>query len=832
MTVFIQWAGSESYLNLVIGPRGKSAWVGMAEEDDPTTGQPYIDQPTVPAMVEYLEAKGTEAGAIAGAEAARPFAEQADAAMREAQESAILTALDRQATETARDQADASATAAVAQGPIHPDLATGLALTAEGQQFRYLGADLLTVEVATKTGGVAVPVTDLPTGNFVRNTNDRVDLTDKDVAAVGARVYTTTTLPQIRRGIRWVNITALSFDLVPVRAEWADTGLPYTFSSSPDTDTIFPDTSFQGRPFRPTKVSFDLVMLEGRFLDTGAFYPSPLPDTTFMGRPFRADLLDFNLAPIRGTFLDNGAQYPSPLPETTFQGRPFRPYLISFDFVPYSGMFLDDGSPYPASSGGNTASTEATAGGMIPYLDGGTVRAVGATDEAITALDPYDVIAIAPGAAGHARAVIDWPAIGPNRSVAVAPGSDLLVPDAGSVLHVIIMLGQSLAVGAASASTMISVVPVWPEDALMFLRDDGLSDVRMGLVTQDGGTVTPLDPADLIGFTPLIAKVGQGSGSRGQTAMESMANGLAQRARDIGARFRSLSFTAAMGGTDYEGLKKGSQTYSNMLAALAKAKALAEAQGWKIIVDGCLHKHGESDSANTLYLANLIQWQSDIDADVKAITGQQADVHFIMGMPSSMVTSVGDRFASVKAMLAAHNSSPFHHLAGPDYPFGDAYYTDFVHGTGPFYFWVGEQMERAWTQALWSAAGKSKIVQMLSAVRTGNSVVINYEVPAPPLVFDTTTVTERDVKGFRFFDSVGEIVINSATITGPAQVTLALASTPSGSGEHVDYAFSLQPSPRTAAGIVRGNLRDSATDVSRYLSRPLWNWAVHQTLAL
>ena len=465
---------------------------------------------------------------------------------------------------------------------------------------------------------------------------------------------------------------------------------------------------------------------------------------------------------------------------------------------------------------------------LLVYSDGDNLRTVGADDEIAAELGSYTALSTQSVSDIRGRAVIDWPARGPARSVSVAPGLGLMIPDAENVLHVIIGMGQSLMVGSQAATSLLSTTAVWPDDVLMFTRgDDGaLSNVRMGLVTSGAFAEIPtLDPDLLTAFEPLVARAGPGSGSRGQTPMESMANSLAQQARDIGARFRSLSFTAAHGGAPYNELKRGTTPYANMLAALTKAVTLAEEMGWKVIVDACLNKHGEADQVNTSYLADLLEWQQHVDEDVKGITGQQADVHFIMGMPSAVAD-----FQSVSAMLEAHNTSPFHHLSGPDYPFGEAYASDEIHFTGPGYFWIGETMARAWKQALWSAAQKSKIVQMLDAGRTGTSVVIEYEVPVEPLVFDTETVSERDVKGFRYFDGSGEISVSDAVITGPAQITLTLASIPSGSDERVEYATSPQSNPRTEANRVRGNVRDSATDISDHEERPLYNWAVHQSI--
>lgn len=463
---------------------------------------------------------------------------------------------------------------------------------------------------------------------------------------------------------------------------------------------------------------------------------------------------------------------------------------------------------------------------LMPYVVGSVIHAVGAEDVVAADVGSYSVLSTAP-AVGHVRAVISKDGLSSIISVAAFDG--YIMPDSTDVIHVVIGLGQSLMVGSQSSGTLISTTNQYPNDSLMFERVDGLSDVRMGLVTSDGAGAPALDANDLIGFIPLVARVGQGGGSRGQTPMESMAGNLAKTARNTGSRYQTLSFTAAMGGTAYSGLKKGTQTYTNMLEALTKAKALAESVGKKIIVDACLVKHGEADQSNASYLANLIEWQSDVTTDVQVITGQMAPVHFIMGQPSSHQSSTPQ---ATIAMVSAHLTSEFHHLSGSDYPYLSAYASDYLHFLGSGYFWIGEMMAKAYKEVLWTKDEKSKVVIMTSAIRTGTSVVIDYDVPFPPLVFDTTTITERDVKGFTFNDNSGVVGISNASVTGPAQVTLTLSSTPSGVGEQVKYAMSPQSGTRTLGNVVRGNVRDSSTLISDHTGLPLYNWAISQVFDL
>lgn len=112
-------------------------------------------------------------------------------------------------------------------------------------------------------------------------------------------------------------------------------------------------------------------------------------------------------------------------------------------------------------------------------------------------------------------------------------------------------------------------------------------------------------------------------------------------------------------------------------------------------------------------------------------------------------------------------------------------------------------------------------------------MTIDFEVPAPPLVLDTMAVKDPGHYGFEFVDgSLNPPAIKEVELTGPSQVTLTLASEPTGMTPVVRYAYT--GTPGAAAGATtgpRGNLRDSDATPSLY-KYPLYNWAIHFTIAV
>lgn len=113
--------------------------------------------------------------------------------------------------------------------------------------------------------------------------------------------------------------------------------------------------------------------------------------------------------------------------------------------------------------------------------------------------------------------------------------------------------------------------------------------------------------------------------------------------------------------------------------------------------------------------------------------------------------------------------------------------------------------------------------------RTGEIVTVKFFVPEPPLVVDTTLVSDPGHRGFEFLDDSGATpAITNVAVTGPDTVQITLASVPTGANAHLRYAYRVDKvnvpgGPTTGP---RGNLRDSDPTVSRN-GDPLYNWCVH-----
>src|SRR5690606_35947316 len=133
--------------------------------------------------------------------------------------------------------------------------------------------------------------------------------------------------------------------------------------------------------------------------------------------------------------------------------------------------------------------------------------------------------------------------------------------------------------------------------------------------------------------------------------------------------------------------------------------------------------------------------------------------------------------------------------------------------------------------------GKSEIVQMLSAQRTGTLITATFSAPHA-LVFDTTVPLTRAYEGFRVrtpterVTPIGHEIVNDGAESGVATINFELPRVPTGSEETLDYAMLRHVGTRSAENVPRGNLRDTDPRISYLDGEPLYNWGVSQSIAV
>lgn len=407
-------------------------------------------------------------------------------------------------------------------------------------------------------------------------------------------------------------------------------------------------------------------------------------------------------------------------------------------------------------------------------------------------------------------------------------------PATANSLNHVIGTGQSLAVGTTASVLTTSQ----PFANLMFN-----SGVTCGTLAASANvnTENAVVGSNIASFVPLIEAVQ--CSDAGETWASGFANRSASDLLQDGIAHRILMSISGQGGTAYAGLERGTTPYANTIAEVTAAKTAAAAAGYNYAVRALVVVHGEADEQghNASYTADLQAWRSNYESDILAITGQLFNIPMILDQLSSFTAaSEANAPQGIIPMqqIAAWKSNPSLFLpALATYHITHA--TDFIHLPAYGYRLMGEYFARVYRAILQGMNWAPLYPKWNQIAKIGNQLLIPFYVPEPPLVFDTTTLSQPSfvagsLYGFEVYNSSGTaIAITGAQIVGKDQdkVLLTLASDP-GNGASVAYAFTGAAGGGGGPTGPRGNLRDSAIETSYYpydavSSYPLWNWCLH-----
>ncbi len=365
--------------------------------------------------------------------------------------------------------------------------------------------------------------------------------------------------------------------------------------------------------------------------------------------------------------------------------------------------------------------------------------------------------------------------------------------------------GQSLSVGAQGAPAQTTTQPY---DNMMF---------NTGVIA---------------GGTGLTSFVDLKEGPTVETLNSAFANEISNLA---GALKHDLLVSGhGIGGQPYSAIKKGGTqpAYANGMAQLTAGHDLAVAANKTYVVRAVTNVHGESDHQldNAQYKDNLLEFQLNYETDIKAKTAQTESVPMFITQFSSWPRLTGDKIHDTinGQMLAAHVAAPGKIiLVGAKYHLPHVA-VDGVHLSNVGYEHLGEDYAKVYNHVI--VQGKTwEPLRPKTVSRAGKVVTVKFFVPSPPLVIDTTRVTDPGKNGFEFAQTGGNgaVAIDSVALAGADTVTITLASEPTGTDQRIRYAFTgvsnANGGPTTGP---RGNLRDSDATPSLH-NFELFNWCIH-----
>lgn len=280
--------------------------------------------------------------------------------------------------------------------------------------------------------------------------------------------------------------------------------------------------------------------------------------------------------------------------------------------------------------------------------------------------------------------------------------------------------------------------------------------------------------------------------------------------------WKILLSAPGMGGYSIAALSKGTAVYNRLLRDVENGKRLANNKGLSYACLGISWLQGEADNAADAsydyYYTAMKTLFKDLNSDIKKITGQTEDVQFFLYQTDSCHFYGHYRYPYISlAQLDIALNFKNVHMASPIYFFPKL--SDNTHFTPEGSKWFGGYCGIAFKKVVIDGE-KFKPIHIESAFVQGNNIFVQFYVPKPPLVFDTTNVIDRGVgKGFqiRELDDTANNsyldIITAVDIIRPDMVRIVCSESPA--GKKLTYAVSNANSYGVSSSFIGGNLRDS-----------------------
>lgn len=410
---------------------------------------------------------------------------------------------------------------------------------------------------------------------------------------------------------------------------------------------------------------------------------------------------------------------------------------------------------------------------------------------------------------------------------------------AAPIYNEIVGTGQSLSTGLF-ANPAISTTPAWPTNALM--TNLGVRQVM------DRGEFHSLKPTLITGLVPLVeARTADHDGETIGAGMTFQVNHLVLKA---GQSPWPVVFSAnGVTGASYAMLKRGTVPYRNALETVKRVAAILSAKGIRDVVRALTVTHGETDAefgaSAAEYEADLVQWRDDFDADLRAITGQHERLLLFTDQMNNYTSrGFGSYAATTSPIPLAQLNAALDHpgsivMVCPKY-WLRYYRKDGAHLTNRSEELLGEKYGEAIKRTFVDGV-PWKPLYIVGATINAGVITLSYNVPAPPIVLDTTLVSDPGNFGFVYNDdSTAPPSIRAVELSGDHNhVLIRLNQAPGAPPGHRHIQYAWVGSLACAGGACdagpvsgpRGNVRDSDPLMSRLDggdSIHLYNWAASQ----
>ena len=244
---------------------------------------------------------------------------------------------------------------------------------------------------------------------------------------------------------------------------------------------------------------------------------------------------------------------------------------------------------------------------------------------------------------------------------------------------------------------------------------------------------------------------------------------------------RIASFSSGQGSTPISGLVKGTTLYNNLISAITTAYN-NRARNAMIIPAFCwVQGEGDTNNGVDYYYNALSQLRVDLDADIKAITGQSEDVHCILYQTNQLCPATNSNWdaskyasgaggalmeGSVTAQWKLIKDSAYFHASSPVYPMTFVVSSNgaIIHINGMSQKLLG-YYEGLATKRLMDGHGNDIGLYVTNVTKVDSTHIrLSLHVPAPPIVVDTESVFETDNYGFSVITESNQNIISNVNI--------------------------------------------------------------------
>lgn len=268
------------------------------------------------------------------------------------------------------------------------------------------------------------------------------------------------------------------------------------------------------------------------------------------------------------------------------------------------------------------------------------------------------------------------------------------------------------------------------------------------------------------------------------------------------------------------------RAYAATLFEVKAIKRLAAAAGKTYGVAAILLTHGESDSGNIVYEADMVRLWNDYNTDIPAITGQDTakKIQMFVSQQNTVPDVVNMASASTVAQWKVGVDNPENIVCiGPKYQYSYAADPGRIHMGASEYQKVGEKAGQVYFERI--VLGHDwQPLQPISATRDGKVITVKFHVPVPPLAWDEalgsphpTAIPEWTMgRGFEVRAASAAATIDSVELVGDDTVKITCRNDLTGLAVTIGYALTSDFDKNAAATMPPpgrtfrwGQLRDS-----------------------